>query len=43
VTVPHYGVVEADFDARRVTLALRGIDNRVLHRHAVPFSEMGVT
>jgi alkaline phosphatase D len=42
VTVPHYGVVEADFDARRVTLALRGIDNRVLHRHAIGFSEVGV-
>jgi alkaline phosphatase D len=42
VTLPHYGVVEADFDARRITLMLRGIDNRVLHRHAVLFSEMGV-
>ncbi len=42
VKVPHYGVLEADFEARRVTLALRGVDNRALHRHEIAFSELGV-
>lgn len=40
VTVPHYGVIDIDFAARRLTLSLRGIDNRALHLHAITFEEL---
>lgn len=42
VTVVHWGEVDADFDARRVTLALRGLDGAVLQQHAVSFDELGL-
>lgn len=43
VTETHYGLVEIDADARAVTLALRGVDNRVLHAHRIAFDELGIT
>jgi alkaline phosphatase D len=43
VTVPHYGVVEIDFGARALTLSLRGIDNRTLHRNHIAFEELRIT
>jgi alkaline phosphatase D len=43
VTVPHYGVVEIDAAARRVTLSLRGVDNAPLHSHAIAFDELRIT
>ena len=42
VTVQHYGVVDIDFAARRLTLVLRGIDNRVLHSQAITFDEVRI-
>jgi alkaline phosphatase D len=42
VTEMHYGVVDIDFAARRLTLALRGLDNRVLHSHAIAFEELRI-
>ncbi len=42
VTVPHYGVIDIDFAARRPGLSLRGIDNRSVHAHAVAFDELGI-
>ncbi len=43
VTVPHYGVIDIDFDARRLTLSLRGIDNRSVHEHAIAFDQLGIS
>jgi alkaline phosphatase D len=43
VTVQHYGVVDVDFGARRITLSLRGTSNQVLHEHRIAFDELGIT
>jgi alkaline phosphatase D len=42
VTVPHYGLVDIDFAARTVTLALRDVHNRSVHQHVIAFDELGV-
>jgi alkaline phosphatase D len=42
VNALHYGVVEIDFAARRLTLSLRGVDRRVLREHAVAFDELRI-
>jgi alkaline phosphatase D len=42
VTVQHYGVLDIDFAARRLTLSLRGIDNRTLHSQAITFDELRI-
>ena len=42
VTVQHYGVIDIDFGARRLTLSLRGIDNRAVHAHGIAFDELGI-
>jgi alkaline phosphatase D len=42
VTAAHYGVAEIDFDARALTLALRGVDNRALHAQHIAFNEIGI-
>ena len=42
VTVPHYGVIDIDFGARKLALSLRGIDNRAVHSHAIAFDELGI-
>jgi alkaline phosphatase D len=42
VTVPHYGVIDIDFGARRLGLSLRGIDNRAVHAHGIAFDEVGI-
>lgn len=43
VTVLHYGVVDIDFASRRLTLLLRGLDNRVLHSHAITFDTLRIS
>ena len=42
VTVQHYGVIDIDFASRHLTLSLRGIDNRVLHAHAITFEALRI-
>jgi hypothetical protein len=42
VTVHHYGLVDIDFAARTVTLALRDVHNRSVHQHVIAFDELGV-
>jgi alkaline phosphatase D len=42
VTVPHYGLVDMDFAARTVTLALRDVHNHSVHQHGIAFDELGV-
>ncbi len=42
VTVPHYGVIDIDFSARRLVLSLRGIDNRSVHEHAIDFEQLDI-
>jgi alkaline phosphatase D len=42
VTVQHYGLVDIDFAARTVTLALRDVNNRSVHQHVIAFDELGV-
>jgi alkaline phosphatase D len=42
VTVPHYGVVDIDVAARAITLALRGLDNRVLQQQRIAFEELQI-
>jgi alkaline phosphatase D len=42
VTLQHYGLLDIDFGARRLTLSLRGVDNRPLHQHAIAFDELGI-
>jgi alkaline phosphatase D len=42
VTVQHYGLVDIDFAARTVTLALRDVHNRSVHQHVIAFDELGV-
>ncbi len=42
VTVQHYGIVDIDFAARRLTLSLRGLRNQPLHQHAIAFGEIGI-
>lgn len=42
VGVRHWGEVDADFAARRVTLRLRGEDGADLRRHDIPFDELGL-
>jgi alkaline phosphatase D len=43
VTVQHYGVIDVDFAARRVSLSLRGTTNQVLQEHRIDFHELGIT
>ena len=43
VTVVHYGLVEADFAARQLTLGLRDVNDRPLHRHTIAFDELRIT
>ena len=38
----HYGLVDIDFAARTVTLALRDVHNRSVHQHVIAFDELGV-
>ena len=42
VTVQHYGLVDIDFAARTVTLALRDVNNHSVHQHVIAFDELGV-
>jgi alkaline phosphatase D len=42
VTVQHYGLVDIDFAARTVTLALRDVHNHSVHQHGIAFDELGV-
>ena len=42
VTVQHYGLVDIDFAARTVTLALRDVNNRSVQQHVIAFDELGV-
>jgi alkaline phosphatase D len=42
VTVQHYGLVDIDFAARTVTLALRDVNNHSVHQHGIAFDEIGV-
>jgi alkaline phosphatase D len=42
VTVQHYGLVDIDFAARTVTLALRDVHNRSVQQHVIAFDELGV-
>ena len=42
VTVQHYGLVDIDFAARTVTLALRDVNNQNVHQHGIAFDEIGV-
>jgi len=42
VTVPHYGLVDIDFAARTVTLALRDVNNHTVHQHGIAFDEISV-
>ena len=43
VTVAHYGLVEVDFAARRLTLGLRDVNDRPLHQHTIAFDELRIT
>ena len=42
VTVVHYGLVELDFAARRVTLGLRDVNDRPLHQHTIALDELQI-
>jgi alkaline phosphatase D len=42
VTVQHYGLVDIDFVARTVMLALRDVNNQSVHQHGIAFDEIGV-
>lgn len=42
VTAVHYGLVEADFAARRLTLGLRDVNDRPLHQHTIAFDELHI-
>jgi len=43
VTVHHYGVIEVDFLARKLALALRGLDNRAVHSQVIAFDELRIS
>jgi alkaline phosphatase D len=42
VAAQHYGVIDIDFAARALTLALRGVDNRVLHSRTINFEALRI-
>jgi alkaline phosphatase D len=42
VTSMHYGVIDIDVAARAITLALRGLDNRVLQQQRIGFEELQI-